>query len=122
MVKGPMLAWAPAESMVRVTQQAPPLPADIAYALSPLVVLLLLVSVLYAIQRRRHRRERAGTLVTLAFGAALGNALVELDAVFQPQRAQVTMVADLEEEPAEVGDGREPLRLVWSAPAEREAD
>jgi membrane-anchored protein YejM (alkaline phosphatase superfamily) len=89
-------------------------PAEGFYAAAPLVLLLLLVSVLYAWRRRRIRasaRRRCGVMASFALSVALGNALVELGSFFDASRpvAMAMEPGDCDRTPDERGDGRDPL-------------
>lgn len=93
---------------VTVARELQPYPHEGSIALAPLVLLLLVVSVIYAIRRRRMRRDRAGVLATVALGAALGNALCELDSMLRADRPAVMVMAKAPEPAAVPGDQRLP--------------
>ncbi|MCA9709496.1 MAG: hypothetical protein KDK70_26905 [Myxococcales bacterium] len=124
-----MLALSLAEPMVVRGPVLTP-PAEGHYALAPVVAVLLLVSLVGYIRRRRaraHAPRRAGVMARLALSAALGNALLELNALFDPSRpvAMVMERGDYERTPDGRGDGRDPeprarspeLRAELSPPA-----
>lgn len=105
-----MLALVPSHAVVR--NELPP-PTDGLYALAPLVVALLVLSALYWIRLRRARasaRRRGTTVAGFALSAALGNALVELGAVLDPNRpvAMVMERGDCDRDDEGTGDGRLP--------------
>ncbi|MEM7154294.1 MAG: hypothetical protein AAF799_15720 [Myxococcota bacterium] len=103
-----MLGWMSIEPGMTVLREPLPPEGDGTLALAPLVLLLLVFSVLYAIRRRRIRKRTGSTLTSFALGAAVGNALLELNAIFQPDRpAVMTTERDLSE-PTTFGDGRIP--------------
>jgi hypothetical protein len=104
-----LLALVPPDAVVRGPNLPPP--TDGLYALAPLVVLLLVLSVLYWVRLRRVRksaRRRAGMLPGFALSVALGNALVELGAMLEPSRpvAMAMQRADGHRDDEGVGDGR----------------
>jgi hypothetical protein len=87
-----------------------PLPPAVPIELSILVILLVLVSLVWWLSRRRVRAE-SGRLARIGvFGVAIGNALLEMAAFFQPDRPRVELIERLREErPSDaVGDDREP--------------
>src|SRR4051812_42120508 len=82
-----LLALVPPDSVVRGPYLPPP--TDGTYALAPLVVMLLALSALYWIRLRRIRassHRRGGMLASFALSVALGNALVDLNAMFDATR------------------------------------
>jgi hypothetical protein len=86
---------------------------DGSYALAPLVLVLLVVSVLVWVQRRRIRASaprRAGVMASFALSVALGNALVELNAMLDATRPAVMEVERgiYDRDADGVGDGRWP--------------
>lgn len=90
-----------------------PPPDEGIYAMAPVVLVLLLVSLGVLIRRRRLRaasRRRGGTMAGFALSVALGNALVELSSILQPDRpvAMVMEQGDGDHAPEGVGDGRDP--------------
>ncbi|MCA9655436.1 MAG: hypothetical protein H6712_32385 [Myxococcales bacterium] len=107
-----MLAPELLQPTVTVARELQVHPHEGSLALAPLALLLLAVSVLYAIRRRRARRapERAGALASLALGVALGNALCELDSMLRATPPAVVCMMQTEHEHArpELGDGRRP--------------
>lgn len=104
-----LLALVPSDVVVRGPNLPPP--AEGFYALAPLVVTLLVLSVLYWLRLRRVRassRRRGGVMANFALSVALGNALVELGAMLDPNRpvAMVMERGDCERDAEGVGDGR----------------
>lgn len=87
-----------------------PLPPSVPIGLSIPVVLLVLLSLGWWLSRRRVRAE-SGRLARIGvFGVAIGNALFEIAAFFQPDRPRVELVQRLREDrPSDtVGDARDP--------------
>jgi hypothetical protein len=81
---------------VEQTQTAPPMPAPLA----GVVLLLVLASVALVIASwRRRRRGGPGGYRGHRGGAAVGNALMEFNAVFAPHHADAAVIRQLEEEP-----------------------
>lgn len=103
-----MLGWMSTEPGMTVLREPLPPEGDGTLALAPLVLLILVFSVLYAIRRRRIRKRTGSRLTSFALGAAVGNALLELNAMFQPDRPAVMTKADDHAEPRTFGDGRIP--------------
>jgi hypothetical protein len=104
-----LLALVPPDAVIRGPNLPPP-PEGL-YALAPLVLGLLVLSVLYWIRLRRVRassRRRGGILASFALSVALGNALVELGAVLDASRpvAMVMERGDCDRDVERVGDGR----------------
>ena len=88
----------------------PPLPPSVPIGLSIPVVLFVLISLVWWLSRHRVRAE-SGRLARIGvFGVAIGNALFELAAFFQPDRPRVELIQRLSEErPSDaVGDARDP--------------
>lgn len=105
-----MLGLALVEPTAVVRGPMPP-PAEGFYAAAPVVLVLLLVSLWVLIRRRRVRadsRRRGGVMASFALSVALGNALVDLAAVFEPDRpvAMAMERGDCDRAPDGVGDGR----------------
>lgn len=87
-----------------------PLPPTVPIGLSIPVVLLVLLSLGWWISRRRVRAE-SGRLARIGvFGVAIGNALLEIASLLQPDRPRVELIQRLREErPSDaVGDARDP--------------
>jgi len=106
-----LLALVPHDAVVRGPYFPPA--TDGSYALAPLVLLLLVLSALYWIQRRRIRassRRRGGVLASFALSVALGNALVELDVMLDANRPMVMAMdrGDCHRDVEDLGDGRLP--------------
>jgi hypothetical protein len=111
-----LLALAPHATVVRGPNLPPP--TDGFYTLAPLVVGLLFLSVLYWIRLRRVRassRRRGGMLTSFALSVALGNALVEMSAMLDPNRPVAMAMERSDREAEDVGDGRVP-RAALSRP------
>lgn len=103
---------------VTVARELQPYPQEGSIALAPLVLVLLVVSVIYAVRRRRMRRHGSGgTLATLALGVALGNALCELDGILRGSRPAVMMGEHANPEVELPGDGRDPTARPPDDPA-----
>jgi len=89
-----------------------PAPAEGLYAFAPIVLLILAISLWGLVRHRRERargRRRAGFMAGLALSGALGNALVELNVMFDPSRpVAVLMQDDTERTPEVPGDERDP--------------
>jgi hypothetical protein len=95
-----------------------PLPPSVPIGLSIPVVLLVLLTLGWWLSRRRVRAE-SGRLARIGvFGVAIGNALFELAAVFQPDRPRVELIQRLREErPSDaVSDARDPPTRAREAP------
>lgn len=106
-----LLALVPPDAVVRGPYLPPA--TDGSFALAPLVVMLLALSALYWIQRRRIRassRRRAGVMASFALSVALGNALVELNAMLDATRpVAMAMERGVHDRDADgAGDGRLP--------------
>lgn len=72
-----------------ITGPPPPPPAGAPLGLGPPVIVLTLVAMVWWVAQRF---TKAGTMRALrigAFGAAIGNALMDLAAIMQPDRASV---------------------------------
>lgn len=97
-----------------VAREPDPAAANGLYALAPMVVLIL-VFFGFLLARRRRRPEGAdrsrGFMAKLSPSTGLGNALVEINAMFDPSRAAVVMTmepGDTKRDPMEVDDERDP--------------
>lgn len=118
-----LLAFVPPATTVVRGPNLPPL-NDGFYALAPLVVGLLVLSLLYWIRLRRVRasaRRRGGVVAGFALSVALGNALVEMSAMLEPNRpvAMAMDRNDCEREDEGVGDGRIPRPPLSRPPGPR---
>ena len=81
-----------------VTLDLPPPPEAGAGWLSPLAFLLMLASVVLIVrQRRRLLAKGASGLRTLALGAALSNAVLDLGSTLMPNRPVAEWIMKLEE-------------------------
>lgn len=104
----PVLAPQLIQPTVSVSAELQPYPHEGMLALAPLVLLLLAVSLLYAVKHRRAQRRRhgagvvLGTLAPLALGAALGNALVELDTTLRAGHPTVVVMEPAEPTAAQI--------------------
>lgn len=104
-----MLARSILGPAMEVIREPDPLPPDMAYALSPVVLLVLLVMLYIAVRHRRHRvgphgERRAGWMASLALGVALGNALAEINVSLEPNRPVVAMMVTAQPDYTADGD------------------
>ncbi|MEM6291556.1 MAG: hypothetical protein AAGA54_09835 [Myxococcota bacterium] len=92
------------------TLQAPP-PAPGLPGFSAVAVVLMILSVMLVLWKRR---RGAGGYRRTVGGAAMGNALIDLNAIYQPHHANAAVICKLEEEEErdEAGEGPTP----WTPP------
>lgn len=98
--------------------EAPPQGDSPGLMLSGLAIGLFIVTLIYWAFRRMRRRHHEGVRTTMG-GASVGNALLEFNAIFQPDRPNVETIVRLEEEEEEqeaVLDGRDPERSPTPPP------
>lgn len=100
--------WAPAPTGPQAEQA--PLPPDIS-GFSVIVLVLFGLSLLLVL-RKRWKKQRGYR--SSPGGAAMGNALFDINAVFQPHHANAAVICKLEEEEEQddAGEGPEP----WTRP------
>ncbi len=89
-----------------------PAPAEGLYAFAPIILFILVLSLWGLVRHRRERargRRRAGFMAGLALSSALGNVLVEFNAMFDPSRPVAMLMQDDTERTIEApGDERDP--------------
>ncbi len=99
-----------AEQAVQAPPPAPGLPG-----FSAVAVVLMLLSLMLVLWRRR--RGTSGYRRTIG-GSAMGNALIDLNAIYQPHHANAAVICKLEEEEErdEAGEGPTP----WTPPTPKQ--
>lgn len=109
----------PRPPVVRMDEPIPPEAG--AGALQPIALALLILSI-YAVWRQRRRAKKLGLtgMRSFAVGAAVGNVLMDINALLMPDRPDAAVMASLEEEVVAdaFGDGRRPADRESDGPAQ----
>ena len=102
----------PLQQAPELTRRPPPQPYGGGVLWLVLLVGILVVWLIVAARRRAGRLDRPDGLQRLPGGGALGNALMDLGSLLQPDRPDAAVIQKLEEEGEhdERGDGRDPER------------